>query len=539
MSCPSCILRLGSRTTVETMMSTDSSTVKTLRVPAGFWAIVALVLWALAVTALIDRSPYGLDEATARAVLFLWSISDAVASPIVTLGLPDFRAVFLIPAGAIFPGSLLAVKLCTLVMVLALAIGLYRWRRAAGDTEAPLPATGLLLLSPLTLTAIDHMAVGPFLALGFLLGAMADQVYRAGRIRFGGTYFAQLFLIVAVVSLHPAGLAFPLALVLGWLRAAPPEPAGAALIPGTERTHVLVGIALATIIGLLVAGGWPQQQWLGNPVTALAQGIFAVEAESSQGLALVWVVGLLLAVALAVLVVAIVRRTRTDLRADPLGLVLALATLVAAASADAAYVMLALVLLLYWGFPALLRVRVGSGGFVGQRGVAFVLLVLLTTTFLSADRSRYERLRDGPELSAQDQLLHTLVDSLQQQHPVKTEPGLVTEEEKARSGPRVASQWPGRTMIACRCSTLPLPPAADTDAAFLANLKGTEYVLFDALSPRNRELSRGFATLGGARAETISLQAGGVLLRLHLDAQVPDAETPPAPAPAPTPPIRG
>jgi hypothetical protein len=49
------------------------------------------------------------------------------------------------------------------------------------------------------------------------------------------------------------------------------------------------------------------------------------------------------------------------------------------------------------------------------------------------------------------------------------------------------------------------------------------------LSPLNRELSRSFATLGGARAETISLQPGGVLLRLHPDAQLPDTEAPPAP----------
>jgi hypothetical protein len=516
--------------TVERMMSSDSTTVKTLRVPAGFWAIAALVLWALAVTALIDRAPYGLDEATARAVLFLWSISDAVASPIVTLGVPDFRAVYLIPAGAIFPGSLLAVKLCTLLVVLTLGVGIYRWRRNAGDSEAPLPATGLLLLSPLTLTAIDQMSVGPFLVLSFLLGAMADQTYRAGRIRFGGTYFAQLFLILAVVSLHPAGLAYPMVLALGWLRAAPPEPPAAALIPGTERTHVLVGIALVTIIGTLLAGGWPHQTWLGNPVTALPQGIFAFQAESSQGIALVWMLGLLLVLALVGVLIGIVRHTRENVQADPLALTLALATLIAATSADASYVLLALVLLLYWGFPRLLHVRVGGrGGFIGQRGVAFVLLVLLSTTFLSADRSRYERLRDGPELSAQDQLLHSLVDSLQQTHPAKTQPGQVTEEEKAKSGPRVASQWPGRTMIACRCSTLPLPPASEDQALFLANLKGTEYVVFDPLSPVNRELSRSFATLGGARAETISLQPGGVLLRMHPDVQVPGAEPPLAP----------
>jgi len=512
-------------------MNFDTSTAKAFRIPAGFWAIAALVLWSLAVTTLIDRSPYGLDEATAHAVLFLWSISDAVASPIVTLGIPDFRAVYLIPAGAIFSGSLLAVKLCTLIVVLALAIGLYRWQRAAGNAEPALPATGLLLLAPLTLTAIDHLSIGPFLALSFLLGCMADRVYRAGRIRFGGTYFAQLLLVMAVISLHPAGLAYPAILVLGWLRSPPPEPPVAALIPGTERTHVLAGIGTATVIGLLLARGWPHQLWLGNPITALPQGIFALQAETNLGNDMVWALGLVLVLAVLAVMASVLRAGHAGVPSDPLARTLCLGALIASASADASYVFLALVLLLYWSYPLLLRLRLGgSSGFLAQRGAAFVLLVLMSTTFLSADRSRYEIVRAGPELSAQDQLIRTLVESLQQAHPVNPQPGLVSDEEKARSGPRVASQWPGRTMIACRCSTLPLPPASDDLELFLANLKGTEYVIFDPLSPVNRNLSRSFALLGGARAETVSLQGGGVLLKLHLDAKLPDTEPPLAPA---------
>ena len=517
-------------------MTTDSSTAKAFRIPAGFWAILGLVLWSLAVTVLIDRTPYGLDEATAHAVLFLWSISDAVASPIVTLGIPDFRAVYLIPAGAIFSGSLLAVKLCTLVVVLAVAIGLFRWQRARGDSEPSLPATGLLLLAPLTLTAIDHMAVGPFLALSFLLGALADEGYRAGRVRFGGTYFAQLLVILAVISLHPAGLAYPALLALGWLRAAPPEPPVAALIPGSERTHVLVGIAVATAIGVLLAHGWPHQVWWGNPITALPRGIFAFQAETPWGIDLLWALGVVMALALATVVLKALRSARSQSGADPLARTLGLATLIAAASGDASYVFLALLLLLYWGYPLLLQLRLGSStSFFAQRGAAFVLLVALSTTFLSADRNRYEQVRAGTELSAQDQLIHVLTETLQQAHPANPQPGLVTEEEKARSGPRVASQWPGRTMIACRCSTLPLPPASDDQELFLANLKGTEYVIFDPLSSANRNLSRSFAMLGGARAETVSLEAGGVLLHLHPEAQMPDI----APPLAPTPSIRG
>lgn len=508
-------------------MTIDSGTAKPFRIPAGFWGIVALVLWALAVSTMIQREPYGLDEATARAILFLWSIADEVASPIVTLGIPDFRAVYLIPAGALFSGSLLAIKLCTLVVVLACGLGLYRWQKSAGDAETPLLALGLFLLAPVTLAAIDRVAIGPFLLLTLLLGAWADRVYRAARIRFSGTYFAQLLLVLAAATMHPAGLALPVVLAAAWMRNPPPEPQAAALIPGRERSHVLLGLALATLLGVLLAGGWRQQAWLGNPLAALATQMLGFEPQSSAGDALVWILGS----TLAALTLVVLVRARQRLLADPLGATLALALLIAALAGDASFVMLALVVLLYWGYPLLLRLRVGGAtGFAGQRGVAFVLLIVLSTTFLSADRRRFEQVRDGPALSVQDQVLRTLSASVQQEKTAAPAPPPgAAPPDKPHSGPRVASQWPGRTMLACRCSALPLPPANQDGARFLASLRGTDFVVFDPLDPANRELSRNFAVLGGAAAETVSLQAGGVVLRLHADAPVPAEPAPPLP----------
>ncbi len=512
-------------------MTGDTSTSRALRIPAGFWAIVALVLWALAVSTLIERAPYGLDEATARAVLFLWSIADAVASPIVTLGIPDFRAVYLIPAGALFSGSLLAIKLCTLTAVLVAGLGLYRWRKAAGDGESPLLALGLFLLAPVTIDAIDRVAVGSFLVLTLLLGAWADRMYREGRIRFSGAYFAQLVLIVGAVTLHPAGLALPVVLAIAWLRDPPAEPAAAALIPGSERSHVLLGIVIATVLGALLAAGWRQQPWLGNPVTALATHILGLQPESSLGDALVWVFGALLA-ALALVVLVHARR---QLLADRLGAALGLALVLAAFAGDACFALLALVALLFWGFPLLLQLRLGgAAGFAGQRGIAFVLLIALSTTFLSSDRRRFEALRGGPTLSAQDQVLRSVSEMIQRDKAaIAPLPG-AAPTDKPQSGPRVASQWPGRTMLACRCSALPLPPPSEDPARFLATLRGTDYVVFDPLDPRNRDLSRSFALLGGASAETVALQAGGVILRLH-----PDAPAQPAPALPGGPAVRG
>jgi hypothetical protein len=500
------------------------------RLSGELWAVAALVAWALGVTALLDRTPFGLDEASARVVLLLWSVSDQVPAPIVTLGIPDFRSLFLAPAGILFSGSLLAAKICTLFVFLAGVVGMYRWRARDGDAEAPLLASGLLLLAPLAVDCIDRLAIGPFLLACLLAGAWADEMYRAARVRFGGWYFAQLLLCLALPTLHPAGLAYPICLVMGWLRDPPPEAPAAAIIPGRERLHVLAGVGIATLAGLLLAAGWPHQHWLANPLAALSRGIFGLGSESELGDTL----ALFLGIGIGATLLAVLWFARADWSADRLAASLVLALFIGAFSADSSFALLALVLLLYWGFPRLLRVRLGSAaGFAGQRGVAFLALVALATCFLSSDRARYAALQREPQLSAQDRLIQSLAAEVQKQaqeemasaHPT---PGAVTGEERARSGPRVASQWPGRTMIACRCSTLPLPPAIDDPARFAANLRGLRFVVFDPQDPANQALSRDFAVLGGAAAETVTLQSGGVVLRLRSEAA---HDNPPGPDP--------
>jgi hypothetical protein len=481
------------------------------RVPREIWLVAVLVAWALAVITLLDRTPFGLDEASARVVLLLWSASDDVPAPIVTLGVPDFRALFLAPAGILFSGSLLAAKIFTLLFYLAAVVGLYRWRTRGGDTEGPLLATGLLLIAPLAVGLIDRLSIAVYLLLCLLLGAWAEEIYRATRVRFGGWYFAQLLLCLALATLHPAGLAYPVMLAAGWMRRDAAEVQGS-VIPGRERTHMLAGIFVATLAGLLLADGWPHQSWFGQPLASLARGILAFDAQADSG----DTVQLLLGLVLAAGVLATVWFARHQWRADAFGRPLVLALAISASCADASFVLLALVLLLHWGFPLLLRLRLGSArGFIGQRGPAFLLLLVLSTVFLLADKSRYLALQREPDLSAQDRLIRTLANEVQQAMPAPAAPGRQSTEEKAHSGPKVASQWPGRTMIACRCSTLPLPPALADEARFAGNLRGIDFAVFDPNDPANRALAQDFALLGGERAQTIALQAGGVVLRLR------------------------
>ena len=75
----------------------------------------------------------------------------------------------------------------------------------------------------------------------------------------------------------------------------------------------------------------------------------------------------------------------------------------------------------------------------------------------------------------------------------------------------VASPWPARTSIACRCAALPLPPAAKDPESQLAMMRGVSYVIL-ADSLDSRPLANNFSQLG-ARVEVVSKQPGGVILR--------------------------
>ncbi len=503
-----------------------------IRIPNGFWALAVLVLWGLGVVALLDRTPYGLDEATARAVLVLWSASDHVAAPVVTLSVPDFRALFLLPAGILFSGSLVAAKLATLLYLVAAVLLLFLRRRAQGDTESPLLASGVLLLSPLAIGAIDRIAVGPYLLATFLAGAWADESYRTHRLRFGGFFFAQLLFSIAAITLHPAGLAYPLVLLWSWIRNPPPEPEAPGVIPGRERTHVLIGLGIAMGLGLALAWGWPLQHWFANPVRALGADVFSFPRENLATGAMPWLLGALLFAALAAVLIGM----RQTLRDDRFAATLALGTGIGLATGDTSFSLFAFVLILYWGFPQLLRVHWGHAqgpatGFASQRGMAFAALLVLSTTFLVIDRGHYSNERLGLEtLSPHDQLIAALSDAVQADQAKREadrHPGVLTAAERAKASVKVASQWPGRTMIACGCSTLPLPPASRELGAFAANLHGLDYVIFDPRTLQNRPLSQDFAMLGGANSDTVALQEGGVVLRLH------HAHAPAPPSPAP------
>lgn len=465
------------------------------KVPQRYWAYLALSAWAIMCFALLHKTFYGIDEGAAQALLLVWSVVDGVVSPVVTLGFPDFRTVFFAPIGFLWPGSMVAAKVVTILLMSGAAWSLYRWRQQSGDTEGALLATGLLLVAPLMLDQIDVVSVAVYLLITFAWGAWLDRMYREAPVPFGGIYFTQLFLSFFSVTLHPAGLAYPLVLLWAWHKTP---------IDKKQRGYYLGGVGLVVALALLLTLGWRHVAWFDNPVKSLAAMLLGVSSGGEFGVSR-WLSG----VGGLFLLLVVIWKQAGSLLNDFLGRVLLAALAISVCVGDEIFAVMALVLCLYWGVPLLLGKGENiTGGFWRQRGVAFSLIMVVSTMFMMNDRAHYEVVASD-YLAPRDHFLKTFADDKD------IFPGESAGKDSSRKkGLRVASQWPARTMLACRCDALPLPPNAQDSDALYAMLKGIDYVLFDPRKPANGELSRNLAMMGAGKAETIILESGGVVIEM-------------------------
>lgn len=477
------------------------------RIPKQYWAYLALSVWGGLVFLVLNKSTYGLDEGAAHALLLVWSVADGVVSPIVTLGLPDFRTLFFIPPGILWTGNVLAAKLATMLVMAIVAWAMHTWRQRNGDAESSLMATGLLLISPLMLDQIDTMSIAPFLLLTFALGVWSDSIYRESKLAFGGMYFAQVFLCLISVTLHPLGLAYPLALLWTWHK----NP-----VDREHRNYVFAGVIAAALIALVLTLGWRHVYWFANPIKALANLLSGPLPDMDI---LRWTTG----IGMLAVVLLVVLKEAAAIWADMLGRILLIALAIGFLIGDGVFSVVALTISLYWGLPLLLKKQeISQGGFWGQRGVALILLFVTCTTFMVNDKARYLSALAG-ELSPRDMLIKSLAED--GGYFMKDEPARLTElnaqadqNVQAEQNPpvtkrlRVASQWPGLTMLACRCDALPLPPEARDSDALFAMLRGVDYLIFDPHDPANSSLSHNLATMGPGRVETVDLRRGGVIV---------------------------
>lgn len=450
-----------------------------------------LLPWVILVGLTLRDSPYGLTEEGAKALLLAWSIGDQVASSVLALGAPDIRAVFFLPLGFFWPGQVIAAKVVTLLAMGGAGVALYGWRRRDGQDEAALLATGLLLIAPLTVESIDALSAAPFLLAICAAAFWLNQMLGRERGALGGSFFGQLFLCGAAVSLHPAGLAYPAALWLTWWTK-PPDV--------RHRAYFLLGIPLVVALVIAMRLGWPGTAWGQNPLPAAAAVFIGSRAESALS-SEDWFIGCIV----LALTVAVALHECRRLLADLTGSTLLLGVLFGAVAADQTWGLLVLALVLYAGVPWLLRAcaPLAGRGLLIQRGWLWLLLLLISTAFMGIHKADYEAGRDN-RLSVQDELIHSFAERIS---------GLQTADQaggKPAAPILVASSWPARTSIACKCGGLPLPPVAKDPEDQLAMMRGVSYLIL-ADSRDNRALANNFAELG-RRVEVLSRQPGGVIL---------------------------
>lgn len=461
---------------------------------------LGLAAWSLVTLFLLRHDLYALNEGAANALLLSWSIADQVASSAVLSQLPDFRAIFFLPTGFLWTGNIVATKILTIILAAIAAAMLYSWKKQTADSESALLATGLLLISPLLISQIDTLSLGVYLLTVFVFGAWTDKAYRASPRSFGGWYFAQLVISAFCISLHPAGLAYPLTLLWSWHS----EPQGTG-----QQKYFLVGISFTVLLMLIISTGWgwADISWLQNPLTGLGTILIPDSPLLGNSSTPRMFCGILV---LALLIATLAKQFQV-IRTQFIGRTLLIALTLSAFTGDQTWALLAMTAILYFGLPLMLRRThpPTSASFLRQRGIALFLVFILSTIFMQADRVHYEA-NHAHALSAQDQLIQTMANEAERIRKANEQ---AEEQGKSTEPLRVASQWPSRTMIACKCDTFPLPPAAPDAAAQLNMLHSITHLLLDPKQTRNLALTKNLSLLG-TEIETSSLQSGGVLLHV-------------------------
>jgi hypothetical protein len=469
---------------------------KLSQIPARYAGLAVLCLLTLAYLALFRFDAYGIDEGAARALLLNWSIGSEMLSPVAVLGFPDMRALLLAPLNFHWVGELIAAKVLTMYLTFAAALMVYRWAEKNLDDETALFATGLWLIAPLTISQVDSIGAGNYLIFAAVVIYWIEIHFRAAPQAISGYYFVLLLLVALAVSMHPAGLGIAAALAWSWLRDHGGNP--------HKRNMFLLGMGVMIFFILFSRMGWPELALLSDPLPALGNVITGPAFQTpSVGLALLG------AALLIVILVTALNRKRGLLSS-----MLSFAVIFGALAPDNAWAELVLVLILYEGLGALLALNSRMGNsLLARRGLVAVAFVLLSTTFMVMDKHRYF-LVHGNQLSYSDELIAEL-DRLEPQHD---------------TGLLVASQWPGRTMLATRRGALPLPPVGkepeDRDV-FLKKTRGISFMIFDHHDPRNAVLTRQVAELSD-HIKTVEVLPGGVVLKMPTTETAPQKSAQPA-----------
>ncbi len=451
------------------------------RIPARFWGLASLVLVALAWLALFRYDNYGIDEGAARALLLNWAIADQIAHPVALVGAPDLRAFLFAILDIHWAGDLIAAKVLGLFAMLGVGLALHDWAGKRLGAEVALIGTGLTLIAPITVMQVDSIGKGPWMLLAFWAGCVFESRYHDSRRDIPGDYFLTLIFAALAVSLHPAGLALPAAIAWKRWRQAKEK----------KTRNLFIGLGLVAILFPLIRWGWPELNWLGNPLEPLGT-IFtgpSVHPENEGSGA-----GLLALGLLALTVLFSLRRLGDSV----FSLALVLGAAAGALAPDGGWALVSQTLMLYFGADLLIRLNRRlrwRPGLAGERGLVVLGIMAVATTFTMADRRMHYVARHDI-LGKSDMVIHRLC----------------AEAADPDQPFRAASQWPGRAMLACKRAVFPLPAPAKLAMAVHDRNHGLTHLAFDYRSRRQHDLARQAALLS-AELETIAVLPGGVVLR--------------------------
>ena len=465
---------------------------------ARLLSYASLIIWGGCVLALLRHDAFSINEGAAQAILFSWSIADQVASSVITLGPPDLRVLLFLPIGFLWTGSVFAAKILMLGIAAYIARLLFQWRQNITDTETALISTGLFMISPILIAQLDALDPGPLLIAAFIIGTMANSYYLLAPNSYNGWFFAQLFICAFSTSLHPAGFAYPLALIWSSVNSS---------IEPRQKKLLLSGAIFSSLLIPALRFGWNDLIWLHNPIDSLGEYFTPQSLITPQQTGTTLLVGGVI----FTLLIVVVAFQRKSIRSDFFGRTLLIATILGIFVSNTSWPIIATSIIIFFGTPLLLRPLTTSiqPGFWSQRGFALSVVFICSLIFMQTDKFIFERNRNN-DLSEQDQLINTLS---QEAESWRLSTDELSDDAKPRQRFIVASQWPSRTMIACKCDTLPLPPATEDPQSQLRALRGISHLILDPKQTTSLDLVKNLSLLGG-EVETVSLQEGGVMLHV-------------------------
>ncbi len=448
--------------------------------------LLALCGLAFLYMALFRYDNYGIDEGAARALLINWSVIDKITNATPLFGMPDLRAIMFIFLDIHWAGSLAAAKVFTLFTLFGTALMLYRWSEDNDSSETATIATALLLISPISIMQVDAIAPGVFLLFCFASAYWFEQLYRESKRTLTGSFFMVILMSAFAVSLHPMGLALPAALLILWFPKNEEAP--------EKRRNLWIGLSVSTVILLFARWGWSGLEAGGNHLATLGMiltGSPILQATPPTGY------GLIVASLLGFVISIYVYRRYFE----SMSLMLVLASLLGLFWADTSWALIVLTTILFLGTPMLIAAhrKTGIQNLMGQRGLVIILIIVCANIFTAADKK--QRLVSQLKLKSDTDYLIAAAASMASDHSHKF---------------LIASQWPGRTMLATKRDVLPLPPQVILNDAktFQAKTAGITHYIFDPKDPKNTSLSKTSASLGHAM-EAIELLPAGVILKVN------------------------